>query len=432
MMLNKPDAMKKKQHSISLKAYRCPQTGRDIHYSFAHLRGGGGQRKSTSTPPLLSTDVDASHVKDDGDDASGGDTVSIIGPSAACWIFFYPAGPNRRLLESVISRYTPEFECDRDVFFICLNRPGKCGTSSSSPTSDTSNISPEQEYIGTACNDIITIIDYYQVPQVSLFYMCAGSTFAYSFAKQHPERTTGYILGLSSWILRHDGKRNNAKDDDDGAGEDFSSNIDCTTPSNMNSTIHSWAMHGYFGPKSIISSLAGGIVSSAPVFINSFPRHWVADGLKKGLSNNERREFDELYPEDGGLAFVENIAWSYEDSDGDGSVFVNVVDANVAEESNGKRVPNKNDGNAKDLAVCLSTQQDLGMEYNSSVPKQKRVLLWHGENDKMVNVAGAEYLESMLDNATLSYVSEGTHQGTMLFFPRDVMLELNQVSNNLK
>jgi predicted esterase len=69
------------------------------------------------------------------------------------------------------------------------------------------------------------------------------------------------------------------------------------------------------------------------------------------------------------------------------------------------------------------------MEYKSSVPKQKRILLWHGENDRMVNVAGAEYLESMLSNATLSYVSEGTHQGTMFFFPRDLMLELNQISN---
>ena len=81
-----------------------------------------------------------------------------------------------------------------------------------------------------------------------------------------------------------------------------------------------------------------------------------------------------------------------------------------------------------DIAVCLSTQHDLGMEYNSSASKQKRVLLWHGENDKMVNVVGAEYLESMMRNATLSYVSEGTHQGTMFFFPRDVMLEINQIS----
>ena len=121
----------------------------------------------------------------------------------------------------------------------------------------------------------------------------------------------------------------------------------------------------------------------------------------------------------------------YDDGDGDGSVFVNVDDAEAAAELNNDkhRVPNMNDGNAKDIAVCLSSQHDLGLEYKSSIPKQKRVLLYHGENDKMVNVVGAEYLESMLSNATLSYVFEGTHQGTMLFFQRDVMLELNQISS---
>jgi pimeloyl-ACP methyl ester carboxylesterase len=401
-----------KERSISLKAYRCPQTGRDIHYSFAHLRGG--KKPSSSSPPEFSSSNDANNSNND----------TIIGPSAACWIFSYPAGPNRRLLEGVISRYTPEFECDRDVFFICLNRPGKGGTSSSSSSTNTDAannniISPEQEYIRTACNDIITIIDYYQVPKVSLFYMCAGSTFAYSFAKLHPERTTGYILGLSSWVLRHDGTKRSTNDDDC---------VDCTTPPNMNSLIHSWAMHGYFGPKSIISSLAGGFMGSVPGLFNSFPQQWVVNGFKKELSNGERMEFDERYPEDGGVAFVEGLTWSYEDGDGDGSVFVN-VDANDVEN---KHVPNTNDGSAKDIAVCLSTQQDLGMEYKYSVPKQKRILLWHGENDKMVNVAGAEYLEAMLSNATLSYVSEGTHQGTMFFFPRDLMLELNQISNNLK
>jgi len=352
--------------------------------------------------------------------------TTIIGPSAACWIFFYPAGSNRRLLETVISRYTPEFVCDRDVFFICLNRPGKGGTSSSSystATTGKSTISPEQEYIRTACDDIITIIDYYQVPKVSLLYKCAGSSFGYSFAKLHPERTTGYILGISSWVLRHDGNRSN---NDGGNVDDIT---DYSTPSTMNSRIHSWAMRGYFGSKSMVSLLAGGIVGSVPSLFTSLPQHWIVDGFKQELSNDERVEFDEQYPEDGGEAFVEMMAWQYGDEAGDGSVFVNVDDNDDVDESNDKRVPYANDGNAKDIAVCLSTQQELGMEYKSSVPKQKRVLLWHGEDDGMVNVGGAEYLASMLSNATLSYVSEGTHQGTMFFFPRDLMLELNQISN---
>ena len=403
----------KEQHSISLKAYRCPQTGREIHYSFSHLKGG--QKKPSSQLPSSNesqTNVPTKH-------GESNDTT-IIGPSAACWIFFYPAGPNRRLLEAVISRYTSEFECDRDVFFVCLNRPGRGGTSSA--ITDTSIISPEQEYIRTACDDIITIIDYYQVPKVSLLYMCAGSSFAYSFAKLHAERTTGYILGMSSWVLRHEGNRCN------NDGHNLDDDVNLSTPANMNSRIHKWAMSGYFGSKSLISSLAGGITGSVPGLFHSLPQHWIVDGFKKELSADERMEFDEQYPDDGGVAFVKFMSWMYEDGDGNESVFVNVDGSNVGK-SNVKRVPSRNDGNRMDLAVCLSTQQDLGMEYKSSVPRQKRVLLWHGEDDKMINVAGAEYLESMLSNATLSYVPKGTHQGTMIFFPRDLMLELNQISN---
>lgn len=405
----------KEQHSISLKAYRCPQTGREIHYSFSHLKGG--QKKSSSQLP--SSNKSQTNVLTTKNDESNDTT--IIGPTAACWIFCYPAGPNRRLLEAVISRYTSEFECDRDVFFLCLNRPGRGGTSSANIV-DASIISPEQEYIRTACDDIITIIDYYQVPKVSLLYMCAGSSFAYSFAKLHTERTTGYILGISSWVLRHD--RNRCNNDGDNLDDD----VNLSTPANMNSRIHKWAMSGYFGSKSLISSLAGGITGSIPGLFHSFPQHWIVDGFKKELSADERMEFDEQYPDDGGVAFVKFMSWIYEDGDGEESVFVN-VDGSQIDESHVKRIPSKNDGIKMDIAVCLSTQQDLGMEYKSSVPRQNRVLLWHGEDDKMINVAGAEYLESMLSNATLSYVPIGTHQGTMFFFPRDLMLELNQISN---
>lgn len=424
-----------KQRSISLKAYRCPQTGREIHYSLAHLRARREEKENNDSS--LHDDTSSSNINND---------------TTACWVFFYPAGPNRRLLEAIISRYEGEFECCRDVIFLCLNRPGKGGSSSSflgegrsnnhhaGSTNNNSTIrsnnkllSLEQEYIRTACNDIIRIVDYYKIPKVNLLYMCAGSTFAYSFAAQHADRTTGYIVGLSSWILRHDGDKLNA-DNDVGRNDSSSSDIvDCATPTNMNSTIHSIAMRGYLGPKSIISSLAGNIISSiAPNVFNVFPPQWIVDGFKKELSFDEQVEFDAQFPNDGGVDFVELMKWMYDDGDGDGSVFVNVddaVDATVETKNDKQRVPNMSDGNAKDIAVCLSSQHDIGLEYKSSIPKQKRVLLYHGENDKMVNVVGAEYLESMLSNATLSYVSEGTHQGTMLFFPRDVMLELNQISS---
>ena len=162
-----------KSPSIHLKAYRCPADGREIHYATALLR----RDSNTQTTSILDAD-------------NPSNAPSKIG---ACWVFFYPMGPNRRLLEAVISsNYAPKFECDKDVLFLCINRPGKGGTSSSAATEQPLNevtAPDERRHINATCNDVITILDYYGISKTNLLYMCAGSTFAYSFASQYPERT---------------------------------------------------------------------------------------------------------------------------------------------------------------------------------------------------------------------------------------------------
>ncbi len=180
-------------HSIFLKAYHCPD-GRTIHYSAARLHEDPSATNGTS---ILDIDI---HANSD-------DNIQ----DCPCWVFFYPAGPNRRLLDAIISRYAPRFRCLKDVIFLCVTRPGKGGTSSPAISSSSEKNkydnatdrnhdvcdTREKAHVAAACRDVITILDYYRISKTSLMYMCAGSTFAYSFAAMFPERTTGNIIGIS-------------------------------------------------------------------------------------------------------------------------------------------------------------------------------------------------------------------------------------------
>lgn len=380
--------------SIALRAYHAPD-GRCIHYAAACLRKEPGAFTG------------ATFVNVDSD---------IIGRVKTCWVIFYPAGPNRRLLELILARYAPNFDCDRDVLFLCINRPGKGGTSSSHSLSNDENVSPEQQHINTTCQDVVTIMDYYQIPKTSLFYMCAGSTFCYSFAAKYSDRTTGHIIGVSSWILRPcpSQMEGNTREDDHALPP-------------IHSLTHRMAMNGLFGPKWFVSNLASGSMSNVNCLFGLLPETFLVNHFKKTLSTNERIAFDKHYPDRGGVGLVEDLMWMSEDgSDGEGSIFVNSQNVNIENAS-----PNSNDGNAKDISVCLTTQEELGLIYNRTIPTQKKVLLWHGTKDHMISVAGSEYLASAVPNATLNKVVEGTHQGTMFFFPDSVMMSLNSISSEV-
>ena len=395
--------------SINLKAYQCPD-GREIHYSIAILR-----REATSTSIL---DID-----NPTDEHLLSSSITKIG---ACWVYFTPMGPNRRILELVVNHYAEKFECDKDVMFLCVNRPGKCGTSSSTSTKQyddkTANVmSDEMQHVQTSCDDIITILDHYGTQQTSLFYMCAGSTFAYSFASKYPERCSGYIIGIASWVLH----------------SDSSSAGDIQTPTKMNALSHRLAMKGIFGPKWLVGKLVGSVAGSVSPIFSTLPTDWVVHLITKDLSKQENQMFDEKYPDDG-AKFVDLMNWVHNDGcDDEVSVFVNQTQ-DVCEESgcfgsgsatvNGS---NKHEGDAKDTAVCLSAQQDLGLIYKHSIPTQKQVLLWHGEDDKMISIEGAEYLEGQITNATLTRIPSGTHQGVMFFFPDAVIDALNRISRDV-
>lgn len=368
------------QRSIALKAYNSTD-GRCIHYAAACLR-----KKDDGSTGATFADVDS----------------DAIGRVKTCWLFFYPAGPNRRLLELVLARYAPSFDCKNDVLFLCINRPGKGGTSSFQEGA----LSPEKEYVDTACKDAVTILDYYQVQRASLFYMCAGSSFAYSFATKYPERSTGHIIGVSSWILN--------------GGE---CNQDLPQ---IHSLTHRLAINGVFGPKWFVSSIAGGSIASMNGVFGLLPESFLANRFKKTLSQHEQVEFTKQYAETNGIGFIEDMKWMNEDGNGCDSKFVN-----MKSEENSERHPCNNDGNSMDISVCLTAQQELGLIYSKTIPEQNQILLWHGSNDKMISLGGSKHLASALPKAKLHRVSEGTHQGTMFFFPGGVMVALNMISSDV-
>jgi len=251
-----------------------------------------------------------------------------------------------------------------------------------------------------------------------------GVTFAYSFATRYPERTTGYIIGIASWVLRSD-----------------SSSEDIQTPQKMNSLTHRLAMKGIFGTKWFVSNLVAGLASNTSTLFSSIPSSWIVDKIKKEMSNDEVQQFDEQFPDE--ESFVELMIWIHmdgRDDDDETSVFVNAKEdrAAIQLQSTGcfgnvqiENGNNNKDGDAKDIAVCLSTQQDIGLVYKTTLPQQKQVLLWHGEHDQMISVSGGEYLQSMVSNATLTRIQKGTHQGVMFFCPDDVMEALNRISRDV-
>jgi len=387
-------------------------------------------------------------------------------------------GPNRRLLEVIVSRYAPHFECDTDVLFLCVNRPGKCGTSSpprnrnhdnNAASSSSSSCNDERRHIRTSCDDVVAILDRHDVRRANLLYMCAGSTFAYSFASRYPNRTTGHIVGIASWVLRSDPSSevvSNCNDatttatatattseEDDGkevvrgsTSKNFAVVVDnatIATPQYMHSLAHRMAMSGYLGPKRLLSSLVGGIAGSAASIFGYAPPSFVANAIRSEMSNDERIAFDERFPnEDGASEFAMLMKWIHDDGGYDDEVGARDAngderrrcgsgggdDADDADAAERDGVHDAGDGNARDCAVCLSAQQELGLVYRTDVPIQRRILLWHGEHDRMISVSGADYLASMMPNVTLTRVRGGTHQGVMFFFPEDVMEALNRIS----
>ena len=142
-------------------------------------------------------------------------------------------------------------------------------------------------------------------------------------------------------------------------------------------------------------------MGSMPAVFGSVSPSWLCKQIKKELSVEERHMFDDHIPKRSQLSMMK---WIHLDGrDDDVSVYVKTISGNTGNDT----YKNCNDGDARDCAVCLGTQQEVGLEYKNPTPR-KEVLLWHGEIDRMVSVDGAKYLEAMIPDATLTTVPNGS------------------------
>merc|ERR1719291_93742 len=102
-------------------------------------------------------------------------------------------------------------------------------------------------------------MDFLDVEKASLFFMCAGTPFALLFAARNPARTTGHLLGISSWV---------SPADFDGAGALY--RLATRLPSRF------------------VSRLAGSLFASGPRALRSLPAETVPGILEGKLSEPER------------------------------------------------------------------------------------------------------------------------------------------------
>jgi pimeloyl-ACP methyl ester carboxylesterase len=166
-------------------------------------------------------------------------------------LYFYPGGGNRRMLVS-LAKTLP------DLRLICVNRPGKGGTSPATKG---------DSHLDTSVQDAVVVLDGLGIDKVSLLCMCAGAPFCMAFALQYKERTTGKFMGISTWVQPADCGYENTK------------------------------VTYYIGTQSptLVSPVVGSVFRSIGLSLSSFPTTWVLSALRGKVSETEHAAFDIKY-----------------------------------------------------------------------------------------------------------------------------------------
>mmetsp|Transcript_7332 Transcript_7332/g.15202 ORF Transcript_7332/g.15202 Transcript_7332/m.15202 type:complete len:308 (+) Transcript_7332:103-1026(+) len=261
-------------------------------------------------------------------------------------LFFYPAGGNRRMLYVF---HAPAVAAS--LRLICVNRPGK-GRTSRAEAND-----PEA-HTTTACHDAVAVLDALGVQQASLLFMCAGTPFALALATARPERITGRLMGVASWVLPGD----------------------CSAAKalyRVGAALPSW----------LVSPIVAGACASINGTVSLLPQSTLASAFKSDLKAGEREAFDAAFPD--AAAFAGKFAWMQEESGGE----------------------------SKDMAVLLGTSGDVGVDYGSI---SGQVLLHHGEEDTMVPIVGVEWMAEQMPSATLQRLEQCSHSGALWMFHQSI------------
>jgi len=286
------------------------------------------------TSDSLFSDIELRSVHHDGRDIAYSTSPDNGSPPV---LFFYPVGGNRRMIFSFRALFS-------DLHLICVNRPGKGGTT---PAKE----SGAAAHLATVVEDVVVVLDKLGIQKVALMCMCAGTPFCMTFAAKHPERTTGQLTGISSWVQPADCGYENTK-----------------------TTL-------YLGTqlRPLVAPVVGLVFRSIGSSLVSFPTSITLKALSAKFSEEEREAFDEKYKDRNEFSRV--MKWMQGDCGGVGS----------------------------DMSVLLGADF---VDYQGVVDSQKSIVLWHGRSDTLVPFASAKWLaEEALPGATLNAISDGTHDG---------------------
>lgn len=251
-------------------------------------------------------------------------------------------GSVRKFLGVGLTRKLP------NIRLICINRPGKGSTS----------LPHKRSHLDTTVKDAVVVLDSFGIDRVNVLCMCAGASFAMAFCMHHKERTTGRFMAIAGWVHPADCGYKNTK------------------------------LSLYLGSRmpSVISPLAGSVMSSLGLSLSSFPTSWAANALKMKLNNDEEKAFDEMH-QDNKDEFSKMMKWVLEEKGGQ-SADVNVL-----------------------LSGGMLDYQKFGESLNT-------IILWHGTKDTMVSYASAQWLVEQVPGATLNTIPDATHDGcNFLLYP---------------
>jgi pimeloyl-ACP methyl ester carboxylesterase len=276
-------------------------------------------------------------------------------PTGTPVLFFYPAGSNRRQLVSL-----HPFAVKAALKLICVNRPGKGGTSDAAFQPHKNQEAPPTVISRTVCSDAAAVLDKLGVAgAVSLLFECAGAPFGLAFASQYPHRIQA-IVGIGSWVLPSD------------------------CPEHTKWLFRFGALHC---SNWLASGLAGNIISSFGRSFAWMPQSSLISQIKSCLTDEERDVFKTVVDE---IEFVDRTYWMFKEKG----------------------------GTTQDISVLLSKGCDIGLSYDL-IPT--RIQLIHADNDRVTPIAAVQWLAERLPSATLTIVPKASHEGTLFLLHASVV-----------
>jgi pimeloyl-ACP methyl ester carboxylesterase len=79
-------------------------------------------------------------------------------------------------------------------------------------------------------------------------------------------------------------------------------------------------------------------------------------------------------------------------------------------------------GSTLDVAVCLSTSQDLGIDYTKGTAG---ALFLNGDNDGIAPLAVTEWLAQQIPKSSVTVIPKGTHNGALFMLDERIIESLN-------